>query len=260
VSGFRDRLAAGEIAAGLVVAHSRTASIARIAASCGYHWLFVDLEHGPTGLDVASQICVAALDAGITPFVRVPENSPGWIGRVLDGGAVGVVVPHIDSPEDAARAVDAARYPPTGQRSLSGLLPQFGYQALPAREQMARSEALTCVVGIIETEKAVANIDAIAAVPGLDALQVGTSDLSVSMGVPGELDHPRVQEAVRQTIAACQRHGKVAAVGGAYRDDWLRLYAGMGVRLMLVGNDLSLLVGAMRDRAGFVAGLTAPTT
>lgn len=255
---FRDRLAAGEIAAGLVVAHSRTASIARIAASCGYHWLFVDLEHGPTGLDVASQICVAALDAGITPFVRVPENSPGWIGRVLDGGAVGVVVPHIDSAEDAARAVDAARYPPTGQRSLSGLLPQFGYRALSAREQMMRAEALTCVVGIIETERAVANIDAIAAVPGLDALQVGTSDLSVSMGVPGELDHPRVQEAVRQTIAACQRHGKLAAIGGAYRDDWLRLYAGMGIRLMLVGNDLSLLVGAMRDRAGFIAGLAAP--
>ncbi|MDB5602595.1 MAG: aldolase [Xanthobacteraceae bacterium] len=260
MSGLRDRLAAGEIAAGLVVAHARTASIARIAASCGYHWLFVDLEHGPTGLDVASQICVAALDAGITPFVRVPENSPGWIGRVLDGGAVGVVVPHIDSAEDAARAVDAARYPPTGQRSLSGLLPQFGYRALPAREQMARSEALTFVVGIIETEQAIADIDAIAAVPGLDALQAGTSDLSVSLGVPGELDHPRVQEAVRQTIAACQRHGKVAAVGGAYREDWLRLYAGMGIRLMLVGNDLSLLVGAMRDRAGFVAGLAAPKT
>ena len=260
MSGFRDRLGAGEIAAGIVVAHSRTASIARIAASCGYHWLFVDLEHGPSGLDVASQICVAALDAGITPFVRVPENSPGWIGRVLDGGAIGVVVPHIDSAEDAARAVDAARYPPTGQRSLSGLLPQFGYRALPAREQMARSEALTFVVGIIETEQAIADIDAIAAVPGLDALQVGTSDLSVSLGVPGELDHPRVQEAVRQTIAACQRHGKVAAVGGAYRDDWLRLYANMGIRLMLVGNDLSLLVGAMRDRAGFVAGLTAPKT
>jgi 4-hydroxy-2-oxoheptanedioate aldolase len=257
-TGFRGRLAGGELAAGLVVAHSRTASIARIAASCGYHWLFIDLEHGPTSLDVASQICVAALDAGITPFVRVPENTPGWIGRALDGGAVGIVVPHIDSAADAKRAVDAARYSPTGLRSLSGMLPHFGYQALPAREQMAQAEALTFVVGIIETKEAIEQIDAIAAVPGLDALQVGTSDLSVSLGVPGELDHPTVQDAVRRTIEACRHHGKVPAVGGAYRDDWLRIYAGMGIRLMLVGNDLSLMVGALRERAGFAAGLGSP--
>ena len=234
----------------------RTPAIARIAASCGYHWLFVDLEHGTTSLEIASQICVAGLDAGITPFVRVPENAAGWIGRALDGGAVGIVVPHIDSAADAKRAVDAARYPPTGLRSLSGLLPQFGYQALPAREQMERSEALTFLVGIIETKEAIDRIDAIAAVPGLDALQVGTSDLSVSLGVPGELDHPSVRDAVRRTMDACARHGKVACVGGAYRPEWLQLYAGMGVKMMLVGNDLSLLVGALRDRAAFAAKLS----
>lgn len=237
------------------MAHSRTPTIARIAANCGFHWLFVDLEHGSTSLEIASQICVAALDAGITPVVRVPENSPAWIGRALDGGAVGIVVPHIDSVEDARKAVDAARYPPTGLRSLSGLLPQFGYQALPAREQMERSEALTFLIGIIETKEAIEAIDSIAAVPGLDALQVGTSDLSVSMGVAGELDHPRVQEAVRRTIDTCAAHGKVACVGGAYRPDWLQLYAGMGVRMMLVGNDLSLLVGALRERAHFASRL-----
>jgi 2-keto-3-deoxy-L-rhamnonate aldolase RhmA len=249
VDTLRARLAAGGIASGLVIAHSRTPTIARIAASCGFQWLFIDLEHGATSLEIASQICVAALDAGIAPFVRVPENAPGWIGRALDGGAVGIVVPHIDSVADAKRAVDAARYPPAGFRSLSGLLPQFGYRALPAREQMEQSEALTFLVGIIETKEAVVQIEAIAAVPGLDAVQVGTSDLSVSLGVPGELDHPRVQDAVRRTIEACSRHGKVAAVGGAYRPDWLRLYAGMGVRMLLVGNDLSLLVGALRERA-----------
>ena len=259
VDPLRARLATGDVVSGLVVVHSRTPAIARIASNCGYHWLFVDLEHGATSIEVATQICVAALDANITPFVRVPENSAAWIGRVLDGGAVGIVVPHIDSPSDAKRAVDAARYPPTGLRSLSGLLPQFGYHALPAREQMARAEALTFLVGIVETKEAVEQIDAIAAVPGLDGLQIGTSDLSVSLGVPGELDHPSVQDAVRRTIAACNRHSKIVIVGGAYRPDWLRLYAAMGVRMMLVGNDLSLLVGALRERAGFAEALvTAP--
>jgi 4-hydroxy-2-oxoheptanedioate aldolase len=255
VDPLRARLASGGIVSGLVVVHSRTPAIARIAANCGYHWLFVDLEHGATSLEVATQICIAALDVNITPFVRVPENSVGWIGRVLDGGAVGVVVPHIDSPNDAKRAVDAARYPPTGLRSLSGLLPQFGYRALPAREQMAQAEALTFLVGIVETKKAIEQIDAIAAVPGLEALQIGTSDLSVSLGVPGELDHPSVQDAVRRTINACNRYGKIAIVGGAYRPDWLRLYVAMGVRMLLVGNDLSLLVGALRERAALADAL-----
>lgn len=255
---LRARLAAGEVAAGLVVVHSRTPQIARIAASCGYHWLFVDLEHGPTGLDTASQICVAALDAGVTPVVRVPDNSPTWIGRALDGGAVGIVVPHIDSADDAARAVSAARYPPVGARSLSGLLPQFAYRALPAPEAMLRADALTFLIGIIETKEAIDRIDEIATVPGLDALQVGTSDLSVSLGVPGEVDHPRVREAVARVMTACARSGKIPGLGGAYREDALRHYVAAGMRLMLVGNDLSLLVGALSARAQFAAASTKP--
>jgi 2-keto-3-deoxy-L-rhamnonate aldolase RhmA len=253
---LRARLASGRIASGLVVVHSRQAQIARIAASCGYHWLFVDLEHGATGLDTATQICVAALDAGITPVVRVPANDPAWIGRVLDGGAVGVVVPHVDSRQDAERAADAVRYPPAGSRSLSGLQPQFGYQAIPAGELMRRADALTLLIGIIETGEAIARIDEIAAVPGMDALQIGTNDLSVSLGVPGEVDHPHVQEAVGRTIAACRRHGKIPVLGGAYREEALRRYADMGIRMMLVGNDLSLLIGALRARAAFAAELS----
>ncbi|HVY59967.1 MAG TPA: aldolase/citrate lyase family protein [Xanthobacteraceae bacterium] len=252
---LRARLKAGQIASGLVVAHSRSAQIARIAASCGFDWLFVDLEHGPTGLDAAAQICVAALDAGITPIVRVPANEPAWIGRALDGGAVGVVVPHVDSPQDAARAAAAARFPPAGARSLSGLLPQFGYRQMPAPETMKAADALTFLVGIIETADAIDRIDEIAAVPGIDALQVGATDLSVSLGVPGEVEHPRVQDAVRRTIEACWRHGKVPGLGGAYREDAMRRYAAMGIRLMLVGNDLALLVEALRGRAAFAAKL-----
>jgi 4-hydroxy-2-oxoheptanedioate aldolase len=252
---LRRHLADGNIAAGLVVVHSRAAQIARIAASCGYHWLFVDLEHGQTSLDVATQICVAALDAGVVPFVRVPANEPAWIGRALDGGAIGIVVPHIDSADDARRAVEACRYPPRGSRSLSGLLPLLGYQSLPGAEVMRQADALTIVTGIIETAGAIARIDEIAAVPGFDALQVGTTDLSVSLGVAGEVDHPKVQEAVRRVVEACRKHRKIPGVGGAYREDAMRLYARMGCRLMLVGNDLSLMIGALRERAAFASTL-----
>jgi 2-keto-3-deoxy-L-rhamnonate aldolase RhmA len=189
--------------------------------------------------------------------VRVPANEPAWIGRALDGGAIGIVVPHVDTAEDARRAVDAARYAPAGSRSLSGLLPQLSYRPLPAPEVMRQAEALTLVVALIETRAAIDQVEAIAATPGLDALQVGTNDLSVSLGVPGEVEHPKVQDAVRRTVEACRRHGKIAAVGGAYRESALRLYAGLGIRLMLVGNDLALLMGAMRERAQLVAALGA---
>jgi len=128
---------------------------------------------------------------------------------------------------------------------------------LPASEQMQQGNALTFLVGIIETKKAVDSIDEIAAVPGMDALQVGTSDLSVSLGVPGELGHPLVQEAVRRTIDACRREKKIPIVGGAYRPEWLKLYLGMGIRMLLTGNDLSLLVGALRERTAFVADIVA---
>ena len=114
---------------------------------------------------------------------------------------------------------------------------------------------MTFLVGIIETKSAVAAIDEIAAIPGMDALQVGTSDLSVSLGVPGELGHPLVQEAVRRTIEACRREKKIPIVGGAYRPEWLELYVGMGIRMLLAGNDLSLMVGALRERFSFVAGI-----
>jgi 2-keto-3-deoxy-L-rhamnonate aldolase RhmA len=254
---IRKKIAEGGVATGLVVVHSRAAQIARIAASCGYDWLFIDLEHGMTGLDTATQICVAALDAGVVPFVRVPANEPAWIGRALDGGAVGIVVPHVDTAADAEQAVAAARYPPRGARSLSGLLPQLGYKNLPGAEVMRQADELTIVMGIIETAEAVENCDAIAAVPGFDVLQVGTNDLSVSLGVPGEVDHPKVQEAVGRVIAACRRHDKIPGLGGAYREDAMRLYARMGCRIMLVGNDLSLMIGALRERATFARTLGA---
>jgi 2-keto-3-deoxy-L-rhamnonate aldolase RhmA len=247
--------AKGEIAAGLVVVHSRTPAIAHMAASCGLQWLFIDLEHGATGLQTASEICTAALTAGITPFVRVPENAPTWIGRVLDGGAVGVVVPHVESAHDAKLAVEAARYPPLGSRSLSGLLPQLGYRVLSANEQMQQADELTFLVGIIETKQALEKIDEIAAVSGIDALQIGTSDLSVSLGVPGELAHPLVQDAVRRIIAACNREKKIAILGGAYRPEWLKLYVGMGMRMLLIGNDLALFMSALRERSSFVSSL-----
>jgi 4-hydroxy-2-oxoheptanedioate aldolase len=128
----RERLEAGELALGVGIRQSRTVDIASIMKACGYDWLFLDLEHNSMDLDIAVQISVAALGAGIAPIVRVPAGQFWLATRVLDGGALGIVMPHVDTPEEARKIADRLRYPPQGHRSIAGGLPHFGYVPIAA--------------------------------------------------------------------------------------------------------------------------------
>ena len=183
-----ERLRAGELASGVGLRQARTVDIGKIMRTCGYDWLFVDMEHGSLDVDTAVQICVAARDAGITPIVRVPGFQHFHATRVLDGGAQGIVVPHVDTPEVAAEMVSNCRYPPVGHRSVVGALPQVDFEPRPLGEATRQIDASTLLVVMIETPAAVANADAIAAVEGVDALLVGTNDLCMEMGIPGRVD------------------------------------------------------------------------
>src|SRR6185437_721462 len=181
----RQRLERGELSLGLGIRYSRGVEIAKILKTCGYDWLFIDLEHGTLSLDTAAQMAVAALDAGIAPLVRVPEGEYSMATRILDGGALGIVVPHVDTPETAAAVVSHLKYPPIGHRSVAGTSAHFDFRSLKVGELTAAGNAATLVVMMIETPTAVANAEAIAAVPGIDALLIGTNDLSMEMGIPG---------------------------------------------------------------------------
>lgn len=250
------RMRAGQVAAGFGVHHLRTTAAAMLADAAGFHWLFIDTEHGAHSVHEATQMALAALPTGVTPIVRVCKGALDEATRVLDNGAMGVIVPHIDTAAEAAAVVAACKYPPLGHRSLGGPSAQAGYATLPAGEMMAALNArlLTCVM--IETPEAVANVDAIAAVPGVDALMIGTSDLSAEMGIPGQIGHTRVAEAYRAMTAACARHGKLAGMGGVYDQQHAANYIRMGVRFILGGSDHALLLGAMKARAAFLADLS----
>ena len=130
----RDRLDKGELALGVILRQARTVDIAPIMKAAGYDWLFLDLEHNSMDLDMAVQISVAALGAGIAPVVRVPAGQLWMATRVLDGGALGIVMPHVDTPEEAREIAQALRYPPLGHRSVAGGLPHFGYERLGLAE------------------------------------------------------------------------------------------------------------------------------
>jgi 4-hydroxy-2-oxoheptanedioate aldolase len=242
-NNVKDKLARDEVVASMTVRLVRTIEIARIARTAGFDTLYVDLEHSSFSLETCSQICVAALEAGIAPFVRVPANTPDYIARVLEGGALGVIAPHVHSAGEAREVVKAAKFAPLGDRSNAGGLPHLHFRSFPAAEAYAALNDATMIIVQFESAAALAKTDEIVAVDGVDMVLLGINDLLADLGTPGEYDHPRVREAYASTIAACRRHGKHCGVGGlSTRPDLVAEFVKMGARYVSTGTDLGFLL------------------
>lgn len=248
----RRRLAAGELALGMGARQARTVDIATIAKTCGFDWLFIDMEHSSMDVDLASQLAMASLAVGVTPLVRVPGHEHYHASRLLDNGAQGIVAPHVDTVEEAKRIAGACRYPPAGHRSMAGAQPQLEFASLPPAEATRIVNQEMLVVVMLETPKAIANADAIARVEGVDALLIGTSDLCAEMGIHGQLADSRVEDAYRTVIAACRKHGKFPGMGGVYETQLMEKYIQMGMRLILSGSDFSFLMAGAKARTDFL--------
>ena len=252
----RDKLARDELVLCMGLRQARTGDIAMIAARCGFDAIYVDMEHSPVSFETTSTICTAALGAGITPLVRVPGHSGSDISRVLDGGAQGVIVPHVDNAAQAEAVVRHARFAPLGHRSVMGGGPALAYQALSAGECNVRLNATTLVIVMLETPAAIANAEAIAAVPGIDLLLIGSNDLCSEMGIPGQLRDPRLRSAYEKVAAACRNHGRTLGVGGIRGDAELQKdLIAMGARFLIAGSDVTYLMAAARQDAGLLRAL-----
>jgi 2-keto-3-deoxy-L-rhamnonate aldolase RhmA len=251
----KQKLEAGELAVGFGLRNMRTTDAAKIAKTCGFDWLFIDMEHGSYDLDLVCQISVAALDSHVTPIVRVPGHQHFHAARVLDGGAMGVIVPHVDTPEQAAQAVANCKFPPVGHRSMIGALPQLGYTNFGAGEMAKTMNDNTMVVIMLETPQAIENADAIAAVASVDVLLIGTNDLSAEMGIPGQFGHERVVAAYETVIAAARKCGIYSGMGGVYDEELSTRYISMGARFLLGGADLSFMMAAAKSRAQFLQSI-----
>ena len=251
----REMLARGELVTALSVRLARTVEIVGIARSAGFASLYVDLEHCSITDDAAAQICTAALNLGLPPFVRVRANTAEHITSALDGGALGVIVPQIRSAEDVRAAVSHARFPPDGTRSVSSAMPQFEFRPVPVTQAVPALNAATMVIAMLETVEALEAIDDLAATPGLDMLLIGGNDLTSELGVPGDYGHPTARDAYRRVIQACRRHGCYAGVAGiGGQPELLQELVDEGVRFISVGTDLNLLMKAATE-----ATRSAPT-
>lgn len=249
------RLEAGEIALGLGLRQARTMDVGRILATCGYDWAFIDTEHSSMTVDTAVQLSIAIQDAGVTPFVRVPGYEHHLATRLLDGGTEGIVFPHVDTEAQARELVDNCKYPPMGHRSIGGPMAQLGFRGVPLEEATQTVNENTMLVMMVESPESVDNADAIAALDGVEVLFVGTNDLSLEMGIPGQLDHPRLEAAMKRVVDVCHAHGKVPGFGGIGDQELAAKYVRMGMRFVLAGSDLALLMTAARDSRRFFRGI-----
>lgn len=249
-------LAEGQPVIGVTISLNHVEAAAQLAAA-GFDFLWIEMEHAPVSIETLRNIVLATRGLPAVPFARVPVNALWTAKRVLDAGVLGVMFPFTSTPELARQAAAACRYPPLGKRGSGARQATFRWPASEGYYDFADRNVL--VVAIIEEASAVEQIDEIAAVPGIDVLFVGPSDLAFSLGLRGDMKHPRVREAMSRVLAAAQRHGKVAGRLALTAED-IREALAQGYRFIQTASELDLMAeGARRllveaGRCGSPAG------
>ncbi|KAH6695377.1 Pyruvate/Phosphoenolpyruvate kinase-like domain-containing protein [Plectosphaerella plurivora] len=242
------RATAGQVCRALGVRLVTNPQVAQLAKNAGFDSVFIDLEHSSLSIDDAGNISNAALSIGITPFVRVPyQCGNGFVQKVMDAGAMGVIFPHVSNPSEARAAVSISKYPPMGSRSMTGSLPVFSLLPTESTVVIEESNAsASSVIVMIESREAVEQAEEIAAVPGVDVLLVGSNDLAIELGVPGGFRTEVFRSALETVSKACKKNGKIMGLAGIYDQQDIHEWAinTLGVRYMLCQQDSGLIFGA----------------
>lgn len=246
INTVKKALAEGRLQLGCGWSNLRSPAIARILAAAGFHWTYVDAEHGGFGIESLQDICRDAVSAGISPLVRVADLQYSLIARALDIGADGIVLPRVESPELLDRTVSWTKYPPVGIRGY-GLTPlHLNHEAVTIAQAIEHMNANTMVVLQIETRRAVEAREELLSVPGIDAVMMGPVDLSISLGVPGDFQHPKMVEAMESVRDACLRHG-VAPGTQTRTPELARFWKERGMKFLGCGTEAAMLLERARE-------------
>jgi 2-keto-3-deoxy-L-rhamnonate aldolase RhmA len=239
----KETLAAGGRALGSMVFEFFTPCIARVCANAGAEFVMYCMEHTGISLETLKPQFSLCRAMGVVPLARVPATEYHFIARALDVGALGIMVPMVDTAEQAAHIVSCTRYPPEGRRGAAFGFAHDDYQGGDVLEKIRAIHARTLVICMIETRKGLENVEAIAATPGVDVLWLGHFDLTNFLGIPGDFAHPMYRDAVARIAAAAKAQGKAAGYMAA--DEALgREYLAAGYRMIATGTDQGLLQAA----------------
>src|SRR5215208_1168941 len=212
-------LAAGERSFGTMIFEFPTTGIGRIAADAGAEFVIYDMEHTGWSIETIRGLMASSQVADLVPMVRIPATQYHLISRPLDVGAMGLMVPMVESSEQAQVIVDSAKYPPVGRRGAAFGVAHDDYSGGDIIEKMERANDEVLLIAQIETALGVENVDVIAAIDGIDVLWIGHFDLTNSLGIPGQFSHPTYLEAVERVLEGCHRHGKTPGImAGAVAD------------------------------------------
>jgi len=224
----------------------RNPGIAWIARQAGLDFIMLDLEHGSSSLETLSDVATSGRGAGVEVFVRVPELAKGYVSRALDCGCTGVMVPMVESGQQAELLAGWCKFAPAGKRGLGSIGTHTNFAAVSGGEThgfMSAANDQVLAIAQIETSAAVAEIDKIAAVPGIDALLIGPNDLAVSLGCTGDLQNTEVLAAIDTVAEAAGRNGKIFGMHGP--DALMERYLSKGLRLIMSKLDINMLLAAM---------------
>ncbi len=240
---LKERLRRGEVAVGTMFMAVTCPAVGHLVRNAGFDFLIVDMEHSWFTFSEVFAMIQSCRSLGISAIVRIPEKRYEMVARTLDIGADGILVPHVDTPEEAEHIVQWAKYPPRGERGIAIRTGQSGYRSLPADEWVRWQNEYTMVIAQIESTKGVENAPAIASVEGVDVIFVGPGDLSLSLGLPGQPQHPKVVEAVERIISSAKEAEKPSGIH-VFDLDSVRRWTEAGMTFICYGSDVSFLASA----------------
>ncbi len=252
INPVKKALKEGKVQLGTGFAQLRSPDVARILAAAGFHWAFLDTEHGGFGIETVQDICRVSVPAGLCPIVRVADLQYALVARALDNGAQGVIFPRVESPDLLEKAVSWTKFPPVGIRGF-GLTPlHVDHEAVSIAQIGQHMNENIMVVLQIETQKAVDCRDELLSVPGIDAVMVGPVDLSISLGVPGDFQHPKMVDAMEKIRDSCVKHG--VAPGTQTRNPALaKFWKDRGMLFLGCGSDTGMLFERGKEIVGLLS-------
>jgi 2-keto-3-deoxy-L-rhamnonate aldolase RhmA len=251
---LKTALAEGKAVSGPIMEEIRTVGPVKYLAMAGHDFLWFDTEHNFLEWDTLVTLVQMSIASDIVPLIRVTDLSYPLVARALDTGAYGVIIPRVENREEVERAVSYAKYPPLGRRGAGGQA-RNAYLARDARTAVEEGNALSMVIVQVESTGAVDQIEELASVPGLDVVCVGPQDLSISLGVHGEFEHPEFLKTIERVVAGCAKHNIPVGMVSRDANSFKRWYE-MGIRFLVCGSDGSLLLQAARQDVAVLQTIT----